>query len=128
MLDYRPNDHLPRRFDRRGFLSAVGGGFALKYRRDTTRLNLTYDETRSAQYLQDHVISSTLEGFYDEIKRDPQAETLVDPRRRSLELARSDVSRRLLAATDERLREQLRLALAAIEKELACSDPSSKST
>lgn len=61
-------------------------------------------------------------------ERDPQAETPVDPRRRSLELARSDVSRRLLAAKDERLREQLRLALTAIEKELACSDPSSKST
>ncbi len=57
-----------------GFLSPYGGGFALKYRRDTTRLNLSYDETRSEQYLQDHVISSTLEGFYDEIKRDAQAE------------------------------------------------------
>jgi len=57
-----------------GFLSPYGGGFALKARRDLTTLKLEYDETRSEQYLQDHVISSTLEGFYDEIKQDPKNE------------------------------------------------------
>jgi len=49
-------------------------GFSLKYRRDSTKLNLSYDEVRSEQYLQDHVISSALEGFYEEIKRDPANE------------------------------------------------------
>lgn len=39
-------------------------------------------------------------------------------RRRSLELARTDVLRRLEAAGDERLREQLRRALGALAAEL----------
>src|SRR5262249_20664307 len=51
-----------------------GGAVALKYRRDETKLNLSYDQTVKEQYLQDNVISSSLEGFYDEIKRDPNAE------------------------------------------------------
>ena len=51
-------------------------------------------------------------------KRKPSEAPATAGRRRSLELARSDVLRRLEAARDERLREQLRLALAAIEKEL----------
>jgi hypothetical protein len=51
-----------------------GVGVALKYRRDQTNLNLDYHETRQFAYLQEHTISSSLEGMYDEIKRDPTAE------------------------------------------------------
>jgi hypothetical protein len=51
-----------------------GVGVALKYRRDETTLNLNYHETRQFAYLQEHTISSSLEGMYDEIKRDPAAE------------------------------------------------------
>lgn len=51
-----------------------GVGVALKYRRDETNLTLDYHETRQFAYLQDHTISSSLEGMFDEIKRDPTAE------------------------------------------------------
>ena len=51
-----------------------GVGVALKYRRDETNLTLDYHETRQFAYLQDHTVSSSLEGMYDEIKRDPQSE------------------------------------------------------
>jgi len=51
-----------------------GGGLALKYRRDETHLDLHYNETYDKRYNLDHVISSTLEGFYEEIKQDPAAE------------------------------------------------------
>ena len=47
---------------------------ALKYRRDTTNLNLDYEETQQFAYLQDHTISSSLAGMYDEMKADPEAE------------------------------------------------------
>jgi hypothetical protein len=51
-----------------------GVGVALKYRRDTTKLSLDYHETRQFAYLQDHTIGGSLQGMYDEIKRDPGAE------------------------------------------------------
>ena len=51
-----------------------GVGVALKVRHDHTHLQLDYHETRQFAYLQDHTISSSLEGMYDEIKRDPTAE------------------------------------------------------
>jgi hypothetical protein len=51
-----------------------GVGLALKYRRDTNHLKLEFHETRQFAYLQDHTVSSSLEGMYDEIKRDPAAE------------------------------------------------------
>lgn len=51
-----------------------GVGVALKYRRDETHLELNYHETRQFAYLQDHTISSSLEGMYNEMKRDPSAE------------------------------------------------------
>jgi hypothetical protein len=51
-----------------------GVGVALKYRRDETQLQLNYHETRQFAYLQDQTISSSLEGMYDEMKRDPSAE------------------------------------------------------
>lgn len=51
-----------------------GVGVALKARRDETHLNLNYHETRQFAYLQEHTISSSLEGMYDEIKKDPLAE------------------------------------------------------
>jgi hypothetical protein len=50
-----------------------GDGFALKYRRDSTHLDLHYEETRYHRYLQPNTISSSFEGFYNEIKNDPDA-------------------------------------------------------
>ncbi len=57
-----------------GLFGLWGAGVALKYRRDSTRLNLNYHEKRQLAYLQDHVISSNLEGAFDEMKKDPEAE------------------------------------------------------
>jgi hypothetical protein len=54
--------------------SPYSAGFALKYRRDSTQLRLNYEETRKFRYNRLHVISSSLEGFFDEIKKDPDAE------------------------------------------------------
>ncbi|MGZ8742440.1 MAG: hypothetical protein ACXWXO_05915 [Nocardioides sp.] len=56
------------------FFSPWGAGLALKYRRDETHLDLEYNETQQFAYLQDHTISSSLSGMYDEMKRDPDAE------------------------------------------------------
>ncbi|WP_052389912.1 hypothetical protein [Belnapia moabensis] len=55
-------------------LFSYGVGLALKYRRDTTRLNVSYEETRNFRYIQPNTISSTLQGFYEDIKADPAAE------------------------------------------------------
>ncbi|QOR70188.1 hypothetical protein IM660_16470 [Ruania alkalisoli] len=57
-----------------GSFTPWGVGVALKYRRDTTRLNLEYHETQQFAYLQDHTISSSMAGMFDEIKDDPEAE------------------------------------------------------
>jgi hypothetical protein len=60
-----------------GLLSSLfgyGGSFALKYRRDTTRLNLFYEERRRIRYREPHEISSSLEGFFNEIKANPENE------------------------------------------------------
>lgn len=57
-----------------GIFGLWGAGVALKYRRDSTKLNLSYHEKRQLAYLQDHVISSNLEGAFDEMKKDPDAE------------------------------------------------------
>lgn len=51
-----------------------GVGLALKYRRDETHLKLEYHETRQLAYLQEHVISSSLAGMFEEISGDPDAE------------------------------------------------------
>lgn len=51
-----------------------GGGFALKANFQRTGLRQRYDYQLDVAYLQQHVISSTLEGFYNEIKADPSAE------------------------------------------------------
>lgn len=51
-----------------------GVGVALKYRRDETHLDLYYHEKREMAYIQNQTISSSLGGFYDEIKADPEAE------------------------------------------------------
>lgn len=51
-----------------------GVAFALKYRRDETKLDLYYHEKRELAYIQDQTISSSLGGFADEIKADPDAE------------------------------------------------------
>lgn len=60
-----------------GWLSGLfggGGGVALKYRRDETQLNLEYEESVNERFILNHTISSTLEGFYNEIKGDAQSE------------------------------------------------------
>lgn len=60
-----------------GIFSSIfsfGGGFTLKKRMDTTNLNLKYDEKRFYRYNQPTTISSTLEGFFNEIKKDPSNE------------------------------------------------------
>ena len=58
------------------FSSLFGGGagLALKFRRDEQHVDLSYEETRYFRYNQPHTISSSLEGFYNEIKNDPSAE------------------------------------------------------
>jgi hypothetical protein len=57
-----------------GGVSPWGVGVALKARHDETHLELDYHETRQFAYLQEHTISSSLEGMYAEIKKDPKAE------------------------------------------------------
>ncbi len=60
-----------------GILSSLFGGtagLALRFRRDTTQVNLEYEETRYFRYLQPHTISSSMKGFFDQIKQDPDAE------------------------------------------------------
>ena len=57
-----------------GIFSPWGAGVALKYRRDSTSLDLSYRETQQFAYLQDHTVSSSLAGMFDEMKRDPGAE------------------------------------------------------
>lgn len=54
--------------------SPWGAGVALKARRDETQLTLEYHETRQQAYLQEHVISSSLAGMYEEMHKDPDAE------------------------------------------------------
>jgi len=51
-----------------------GVSVALKYRRDENHLDLHYEETQQFAYLQDHTISSSLAGMFDEMKADPGAE------------------------------------------------------
>ncbi len=57
-----------------GGITPWGVGVALKVRRDETQLNLNYEETSQFAYLQDHTISSSLAGMFDEMKADPEAE------------------------------------------------------
>jgi hypothetical protein len=56
-----------------GFLG-LGGGVAVKMRRDRVNLTLDYKERRQMAYLQLAPISGQLEGLYDQIKQDPAAE------------------------------------------------------
>lgn len=51
-----------------------GVGVALKYRRDTTSLDLYYHEDRQVTYLQEHAPSSSLSGMFEEMRADPGAE------------------------------------------------------
>jgi hypothetical protein len=59
------------------FSSLFGGsaGVALKFRRDETKVDVGYEETRYFRYNQPHTISSSLEGFYNDIKNDPKADS-----------------------------------------------------
>ena len=54
--------------------SPWGFGLALKARHDETQIELSYHETRQFAYLQEHTISSSLDGMYDEMKKDAAAE------------------------------------------------------
>lgn len=74
IFDPAPPNVQPAQASGGGGFFGWGGGFALKYRRDETKLHLHYDETLDEEYLQTNVISSTLEGFYKDIKADPDAE------------------------------------------------------
>ena len=56
------------------FFKPWGVGIALKARHDVTKMRLSYEESISTRYLMDHVVKSSLEGFYDEMKADPDAE------------------------------------------------------
>lgn len=51
-----------------------GGGFALKWRKDETTMNLNFNMETHERFNLETTISSTLEGFYEEIKKDPEAE------------------------------------------------------
>jgi hypothetical protein len=51
-----------------------GVGVALKYRRDSTSLELNYHESRQIAYLQEHAPSSSLAGMFEEMHADPGAE------------------------------------------------------
>ena len=51
-----------------------GVGVALKYRRDSTSLDLYYHESRQIAYLQEHGPSSSLAGMFEEMHADPGAE------------------------------------------------------
>ena len=53
-----------------GSIFAGNAGVALKARRDQASLNLEYQETRHFRYIMPHTISSSMEGFFDEIKAD----------------------------------------------------------
>ncbi len=57
-----------------GSFGIWGAGLALKYRRDSTKLELYYHEKRQMSYLQDTVIGESLEGLFDEIQANPEAE------------------------------------------------------
>ena len=78
IFDPAPPDVKPAEASSGGLLSSIfggfGGGFALKYRRDETKLTLDYDETRQERFNLSSTISSSLEGFYNQIKADPEAE------------------------------------------------------
>jgi len=72
-----PPDVKPAEAPSGGILSSLfggGGGLALKYRRDETHLNLFYEQTQYIRYLQPTTISSSFEAFYNEFKKDPDAE------------------------------------------------------
>lgn len=56
-----------------GFLG-LGGGGAVKLRRDKVTLKLEFHEKRQMAYLQPNPISGQLEGLHDEIKADPENE------------------------------------------------------
>lgn len=57
-----------------GVFGIWGAGLSLKYRRDETKLELYYHEKRQMSYLQDHTISSSLEGLNEEIQNNPELE------------------------------------------------------
>lgn len=57
-----------------GIFGLWGAGVALKYRRDSTNLSLYYHETRQVSYLQEHLISSSLEGMSEELEANPAKE------------------------------------------------------
>ncbi|MEO1712021.1 MAG: hypothetical protein AAFU60_01680 [Bacteroidota bacterium] len=57
-----------------GLFGLFGAGVSLKVRRDRTSVNVGYSETRQLAYLQEHVISSSMEGLYDQMQANPEDE------------------------------------------------------
>ena len=72
IFDPAPFNEQPAQADG-GFLG-LGGGVAFKLRHDQTHLTLDYHETTEYAYLQPYPISGQMEGLYDEIKADADAE------------------------------------------------------
>ena len=76
IFDPPPPDVKPA--ETQGGISSIFSPFSLslsaKYRHDETHLNLHYSQQLDERYNQTQVISGDLEGFYNEIKADPQAE------------------------------------------------------
>jgi hypothetical protein len=57
-----------------GMFSHWGAGLSMKKRRDETTLELNYHETRQIAHLQDHTVSSSLTGMFEEMAADADAE------------------------------------------------------
>ncbi|MBL0140578.1 MAG: hypothetical protein IPP91_00535 [Betaproteobacteria bacterium] len=77
IFDPAPPNLQPAEAPSGGLLGSLFGGsagLAVKLRRDETYVDLSYDETRYFRYLQPHTISSSLQGFFNEIQNDPTAE------------------------------------------------------
>jgi len=73
IFDPAPYTEQPAEAHGGGFLG-LGGGAAVKLRRDHSHLHLRYEENDVIGYLQEYPVSGELEGLYDEIKADPTAE------------------------------------------------------
>ncbi|MEH7520438.1 hypothetical protein [Priestia megaterium] len=58
----------------KGGFFGFGSGFALKQQYNKVNVGLSYEETLEYRYNKEHAISSSLEGFYNEIKQDPSNE------------------------------------------------------
>jgi hypothetical protein len=77
IFDPPPPDVKPAKAPSGGLLGSIfagNAGVSLKAQRNETYVDLEYQETRHFRYIMPHTISSSLEGFFDEIKQDPANE------------------------------------------------------